>query len=380
MAQDYRFTEFASRQLPGFRNRIVTLADLPALQDRYRGSDCYASCFLFGPDLPAHVRSNEGSVSGYRGACAATYLPFDFDAANLDHAMAAAQDLCRFVVDYWGAPKESVVAYFSGNKGFHVTAAAGVFGDVAPSVELPCVFRLLRRSTVEQARVRHPETVDYGIGDRLRLFRLPNTRHSRSGLYKIPLSLTEMLHGSPEEVRALAREPREQHFTDQTGFLFRHQVQALPDAVELYESAAKAAETRQSRYEDLPDPGRFLTKGDLSECFCEAEIEVFRQGTPRGARSRTALRLASRLRCSGYEQREADDLILAWNERNQPPERPGEMRRIVSVAYDVEEPYQFGCGTGENDPPETSLVFEACPYDDRLQCPTYSKFSRMRDA
>jgi len=38
-------------------------------------------------------------------------------------------------------------------KGFHVTLATGIFGDVRPGVELPRVFQGIRQSLVEKAKV-----------------------------------------------------------------------------------------------------------------------------------------------------------------------------------------------------------------------------------
>lgn len=100
-------------------------------------------------------------------------------------------------------------------KGFHVTLAAGIFGDIQPGVELPRIFQGLRRSLVEKANVTHPETIDFGISDRLRLLRLPNTRHSKSGLFKIPLRAEEVLYRGVGEIQEAAAKPRELWLTDE---------------------------------------------------------------------------------------------------------------------------------------------------------------------
>jgi hypothetical protein len=46
------------------------------------------------------------------------------------------------------------------------------------------------------------------IYDAVRIFRAPNTRHAKTGLYKIPIPADELLHISADAVRRLAAEPR----------------------------------------------------------------------------------------------------------------------------------------------------------------------------
>jgi len=309
-----------------------------------------------------------------------SFLTLDLDSEDPRKALVTARELCRYLVDVWGAPEVAVAPAWSGQKGVHLSIAAGLFGSLSPSVELPAVFRKVRGSLVRAAGVRHPETVDYAIGDRLRLLRLVNTRHSATGLYKVPLSVGELSDWDLEDVVAAAREPRRPFYTDATGLRPRYIIDPLPAAVDLYEQCRGEADPERMDQEDLPDPATFLSRGDVSEFLCEAERALYESGVPRGHRTHTALRFGSRMRAAGYTEEEAAAMALAWNERNDPPERVAEIRRAVASAYSPLTQYHYGCGTGKGDPPGTSLVFEACPYDDRLQCPTYSKFSRMREA
>jgi hypothetical protein len=70
--------------------------------------------------------------------------------------------------------------------------------------------------------------VDFAISDSLRLLRLPNTRHSKSGLYK-----REFDESEPDELRYLASKPRQPVLTDETGLLPRFPVEATPETQEL---------------------------------------------------------------------------------------------------------------------------------------------------
>ena len=52
------------------------------------------------------------------------------------------------------------------------------------------------------------KTVDTQIYDNKRLFRIPNTRHEKSGLYKIPITLNELQTLSIDQIREMAVKQR----------------------------------------------------------------------------------------------------------------------------------------------------------------------------
>ncbi len=371
-AQDFQYVDFASRGLRGFRNHIVSVNQLRALADRYAERDCFCTYYLFDSALLDYVRGNGGSVAGYQGPCDARFLPLDIDSDELERSLNTARHVCGFLLDRWGACEESVLPYFSGNKGFHITIATALFGSPDPSERLPETYQELRRLIVRKARLKYPDTVDLGIGDRLRLLRLPNTRHSKSGLYKVPLSLQELFESGPSEIVDLARAPRPTRLTDPTGLVPLSDVDPVPGAVDLYEQCLALVSERESQ--KLPGAATFLTRGELSDFLCEAEQRLYQSGVAEGARSAMALRFASRMRAAGYQQEEAARMVAGWNRRNRPPLHQGEARRIVKVAYASESPYEFGCGTGRDAPPHTRLVYEVCPYPNRLDCHKFRLF------
>jgi hypothetical protein len=99
---------------------------------------------------------------------------------------------------------------------------------------------------VQQAQVRHPETVDYSICDRLRLLRLPNTRDRESGLYKVPLRVEELMDAEPEEIRRIARHPRPPWLTNESGMLPRHEVKPAPGGASIRRWLTASRGTRRS--------------------------------------------------------------------------------------------------------------------------------------
>ena len=368
---NFKYAEFASRSLPGFRNRTVTVEELSVLQRRHGYTDCYSSCFLFDEQLAEYVHNNNGSVAGYAGPCYAHYLFFDLDGEDLAQVLHTGRALYRFALDRWGAPEVGLASYFSGN-GLHVAFATRLFGIGEASVALPGVTQYLRRALAKEAQLKHPEVVDFGVGDRLRLLRLVNTRHTTAGRYKIPLLLHELLNSGPDEIREMAASPRRSVATDATGLVPAYEVTPIPAAEAMYQECRESFLERQQG--QLPDPATFLSPGDVSNFLCEAERRLYEQGVARGARSKTAVRLASRMRAADYDEEEAARTVVTWNQRNRPPLDIKEARRIVRVAYQAE--YQFGCGTGDTS--WTSEIPEACPYSDRSQCRTYAAFQAQR--
>jgi len=371
---DFQYIDFASRGMQGFRNNVTQVEELPSLTKRYGHTDCYCTYFLFDQGLCEHIQDNGHSVSGYQGSCYAHYLPLDIDSPDLGRALETARDITRYLFDNWGVTEQTLAVYFSGMKGFHITVATEAFGEVQPGTELPGVFREVRQSIVQKAAVKHPETVDFSISDRMRLLRLPNTRHSKSGLYKVPLQMEELLSCEPEEIRSIAQKPRRLWLTDESGLIPRYCIEPVPDAVDLFEHCTDQAE--KLSHADLPDPGSFLNNGDLKETLCEAELELYREGVPEGSRSAMCLRLASRFRSAGHTQQEASEMVESFAGRCRPPLQEHTARQVVVMAYKAGgKGYQFGCGNGNGNPAHTRLVHERCGYKtDRIKCDTFRQF------
>ncbi len=77
-------------------------------------------------------------------------------------------------------------------------------------------------------------------GDSLRLLRLPNTRHSGCGLWKVPLLLRELFTCKPAELRATATGPRRPNAGDATGLLPLYQVAPVTATRDVYAECQEA--------------------------------------------------------------------------------------------------------------------------------------------
>ena len=72
--------------LPGFRNHVVPIDEVPTLVARYGADECYASIFCFSEDILLYLAEQRvdgrPSVAGYDGKVWAPFLPLDIDAKS----------------------------------------------------------------------------------------------------------------------------------------------------------------------------------------------------------------------------------------------------------------------------------------------------------
>lgn len=130
-------------------------------------------------------------------------IPFDFDSTNLQASKNDAMKLVSWCDRHEVTPRIT----FSGGKGFHV------FIDINTIRLINSKRTLVQFSSELSAAAEFTTTVDGIIfGDTNRLIRIPNTRHSKSGLYCIPLTADELLTLSLDDILKLAKSPRYDDF------------------------------------------------------------------------------------------------------------------------------------------------------------------------
>lgn len=157
--------------------------------------DWYASLFTFGPEAKEYMEKNKKSLAGYTGEAYTNKVIFDFDnEKNVEKAKEEVAQLIAKLKKLGVNPKESVQVYFSGNKGFHL----------AVHTEQKFTPEELKSICVNLAK--EYSSFDERIYDRLRKFRIANTKHQKSGLYKIELNSAEFKLGI-DEIKELAKKP-----------------------------------------------------------------------------------------------------------------------------------------------------------------------------
>jgi len=372
----FRFVDFAAAALPGFRNHVVPINEVPQLIAQYGADECYASIFCFSDDILLYLaeRRVDGrpSVAGYDGKVWAPFLPLDIDAqspSEVDEALEVARCTCRLLLDRWRLDAAAVHTYFSGAKGFHVLVDTRAFGRMAAARDLPRVFSRLRLEILHGLPDSARLMFDLTIGDKVRLLRLPNTRHRGSGLYKVALTNAELGATSVAAIRTLARTPRPLPRVRVAGLLPVEPVQPAPTAVELFRKARRTV--RRARG---PHPYRSPQPPDsAAAALCAARRVMWESHVPPGNRNNVAIRLASAFRLAGYKQDETYTLLVQWNQRRDIRLPMCELRAVAQSAYARSYAYAYGC--------HDEVIRSVCPFVGRLhECADYREQYLRADA
>jgi hypothetical protein len=161
--------------------------------------------------------NDPNSLSGYGGAVEPTRIHFDVDRDNPEDALKDARRLLDRIEEY-GVDPDAVRIYYSGSKGFHVEIPGECFGGFEASVDAP------EKVKVMAYEIAGDVDLDVSVYERIRLWRDPNTINGKSGLYKVPLSYEEFTSLTVDQIRDLARAPREVEYAEP---------QVCPELVEL---------------------------------------------------------------------------------------------------------------------------------------------------
>jgi hypothetical protein len=191
------------------RNRVMRREDLAPPPG---ASGVYTTYFHYTRELADYATTNPNvepdkrpSVKWFRGTAFATFVPVDFDQeGDPDRARDDAIRAVNTLEARYDVVPAAVRVAFSGNKGFSLEIPGTLFGGFAPAANLPARFKRLAGELFGDYA-----TFDPKIYESVRLWRVVNYRHEKSGLYKIRLSFHELKTLTIDEIRQLATGPRD---------------------------------------------------------------------------------------------------------------------------------------------------------------------------
>jgi hypothetical protein len=255
------------------------------------------------------------------------YLDFDKE-DNPNQARKEAVLVIKKLIEEFKIPESAVNIAFSGCKGISVTIPPEIF-NAQPSNDLPLIWKSIAKEL--QARL-HLKTLDTGIYDRRRLWRMLNSKHNKTGLYKIPLTLTEAEKLSIEEIKTLAAKPREP--------FIQQQAQPIPEAERLYLEHKEKVETWLS----VRKP-KFETKSQTDDPPCIKRL--IESGAQKGNRNNVTFQLAVYYASKDLGQQEIENLCTQFTAKSEEPLTPQEIQTLVDSAtkgYTAGR-YSVGCTT-----------------------------------
>jgi KaiC/GvpD/RAD55 family RecA-like ATPase len=266
-----------------------------------RTVDWYCSTFIYGEDAFEYFQTHNNSVNGYTGEVYTDTLYWDLDAeGDYKKAHSNLMKLAYKLADL-GLDK-GLRVYFSGNKGFHLFLETT--RKFTPIETANICYNLAKDADVD------PDVFDASVYNVNRILRITNTRHQKSGLYKIELDLSEVEKKSEKEIRLLAAKPRDIAIKTE-----RQNVDVL------YETYNKVPETPKTKLqlvkpatgEDVPAPEEILAHVPKGKRRCVHLLENGYFGP--GEREVACNYLAAYHRYSGYDQEQSVAIIATALEK-----------------------------------------------------------------
>ena len=269
-------------------------------------SDWYRSLFYFGPDGKKYFDKN-GGMGGYKGSAYTKSLIFDFDSKNVDDARKDSITLLERLIELDIDVVSSCRIFFSGQKGFHVELLTG--REFTPKEIKPICSNLANGL----------KSFDPKVYNETRLFRLVNTKHQKSGLYKIELHPDDLLNKEMDLIKEQATKPSSGK--DRT--LKAINADQLDRLLALYEKTEVKKDTRSVVVDSTEDDNgiRGLDKIDFNNipkgmprCIYALSHGVMRAGA--GERNDLFLRLAAYYRNQGMAQKVCLSTLVGVAEMN----------------------------------------------------------------
>jgi hypothetical protein len=214
------------------------------------------------------------------------FIDIDGSKGDRESLKSATYEFINDFVHQYGVDVNCIGIYFSGKKGFHIEIPPSLFG-IAPGYNVEKSIKALVAHLIDSRRIQ--AGVDMCIYSSNRMFRLANSVHQDSGLYKIPLKLDELLKLSISQIELLAENPRTSSWMVKGA--------PVPELVALWEEVQLLS-----------------NRSPLKELHLLLQETAFN-----GSRHNKAFEIARKAKFVGYDENTILTLLLSWNNKNDPP-------------------------------------------------------------
>ena len=290
----------------------------------------YRSVYLYDETAVEYANSN-GSLKDFFGIRYIDKIPVDIDKSGRTDEKTL--DILRGLIlelEDSDIGCGSFQPYFSGS-GYHLILSGDLFNFKAGN-DLPFI--------VKQTMKNLMPNIDSSIYMRTGIYRLQHTLNQKTNLFKIPLTIDEVMNKEPEEIFQLAKTPR---------FDFKYRV--LEGDGELEEKVVT----------EVPDV-RVFSKISEPNKIIPCVQSMLNNGAKEGSRHVTAMRIISHFKRHGIPSHYAKVCMLHWNNKSMPENNIMEM---VENVYNRN--YKYGC--------HDSIMLEHC----KTQCVYFAKKDYLID-
>lgn len=140
-------------------------------------------------------------------------LYFDLDHEDFSVAHKDCVKLYEYLCDF--VPRESILVYFTGKKGFHIECEPVALG-INPGNNLPKIYRFIATMIKSSLSLT---SMDFSVYDARRMWRTPGSIHQDTGLYKTllnPLGQDLYIKKSEEEIKSYSSTLNSLEIADQS--------------------------------------------------------------------------------------------------------------------------------------------------------------------
>lgn len=297
------------------RNHMMTTDKVISFRYKYGNKGVFATAYMYDTE-------DQGTANLYGDF----YLDFDYDIGDSEDKEASFDKIRKEVlaaIKYlrivYNITNNDVKIFFSGSKGVHVILPKEVIG-VEPSRHLNMAYRLMAEDIM---KLTHATTIDLRIYDNRRLFRMPNSIHPKTDLYKIPLTYEELTTLTYESIITMAQGPRAEIITKPRLNAKSHmEYMTYVNKINAQLNKPKGTFT-EVKLDYTPPCVEYLLNNPIGK----------------GQRNDTLAFLASFLKQTGMEEQQTEATLLKWNDTMCSPSIP---EREVTITVN-----SIYCGNGK---------------------------------
>ena len=298
------FVEIAQNN-PRSRNTLIKKGDLA----KYIQPEVplYRSVYLYD-EVAKGIIEESGTVAKYYGERYIDKIIVDIDKGyNSDAETLRRTLVCvHALADLDVHPGSAIQPYFSGT-GYHLILSNETF-NFAPSEDLPYIVKKTMSNLLPG--------IDEMVYIRTAIYRVAHTVNKKTGLYKVPLTMKELMHKTPEEIMEIAKTPRLD----------------FP-----YAELVGDGELEEYIISETPKLKQFSTTAENNKVVPCIQ-RMLTGGPQQGNRNNTIMRIASHFRRSGIPSEFAKASILHWNENSL-----DESVVVDKIEQTYNKGYQYGC-------------------------------------
>ena len=245
------------------------------------GTALYRSVYLYNEEAK-QLADSKGTLKGYHGERGIDNVLIDIDRKdNSDEYTLKRLRSTLAHLNILEVLDESIQCYFSGT-GYHIVITNRVF-NFQSSDSLPYQVKQTMSSLFEH--------IDTSIYMRSGIYRVAHTKNPKTGLYKIPITLSQANNCTVKEIHSLASDP-----------LFEYPYSVLDGDCEL-EGYICLKTPKIAEFGKVTEPTKIVP------CV----QTMLRNGPMEGSRHNTVLRIASHFKRHGIPSEYAKVGLLHWN-------------------------------------------------------------------